>query len=175
MGAWRHAAAAGLLALGLAGCQDTASAPETALAPASAPIVKREGVSLADATVAVVSLDGAPEGASGDFREALAREFAARGIVSAAGTKARYRLRVYLSARPDDGGASLDYVIDVYDSGRTRQARLSDSFEVKGSGDAWSLMSAQAVAAVAAASADNVAGFLSNAPEAKVAQALNAQ
>jgi hypothetical protein len=172
MGAWRHAAAAGLLALGLAACQDTASSPETALAPASAPYVKREGVSLAGATVAVVSLDGAPEAAAADFRQALDRAFAARGVVSAPGAKARYRLRVYLAASADDGGATLDYVIDVYDAGRVRQSRLSDSFAVKGSGDAWSLMSSEAVGAVAAACADNVAAFLSHAPEAK-AQALS--
>jgi ABC-type glycerol-3-phosphate transport system substrate-binding protein len=164
----------GLIGLGLAACQETASAPAsdaTALAPT--PFVKREGVSIADATVAVVSLDGAPDAAAQDFRDALGRAFTARGIVVGPGNKARYRLRVYLAARPDDGGASLDYVVDVYDAARIRRARLSDAFAVKGSGDAWSLMSSEAVGAVAAACADNVAGFLSNAPEAKLAQALS--
>ena len=172
----RHGAVVAMVfGLALAGCQDTAStsAPETALAPASAPFVKREGVSLADAAVALVSLGGAPDSASRDFRDALAREFSARGIVSAPDKKARYLLRVYLSARPDDGGASLDYVVDVYDATRVRQARLGDSFAVKGAGDAWSLMSTEALGAVAAACADNVAAFLSNAPEAKPAQALS--
>ncbi len=171
----RSAVIAALFCFGLAGCQDTAStsAPETALAPAPAPFVKREGVSLADIPVAVVSLDGAPDAAGRDFRDALTREFAARGVATAAGAKARYLLRVYLSARSDDGGASLDYVVDVYDGARVRQARLGNSFAVKGSGDAWSLMSTEALGAVAAACADNVAAFLSNAPEAKPAQALS--
>lgn len=164
---------AGLVSLGVAACEDTAAppAPDTALAPA--PFVKREGVSLADATVAVVSLDGAPDAAAGDFRDALARQFSAHGVAAAEARKARYLLRVYLSASPEAGGASLDYVVDVFDRARTRQARLSDSFEVKGSGDAWSLMSAQALDAVAAACADNIAAFLSNTPEAKPAQALS--
>jgi hypothetical protein len=177
MGAWgrRSAAIAALLGLALAGCQPTTSrsAPETALAPAPAPFVMREGVSLADAPIALVSLDGAPDAAGKDFRDALAREFATRGVVTAAGAKARYLLRVYLSARPDDGGASLDYVVDVYDGARVRQARLGDSFAVKGSGDPWSLMSTEAMGAVASACADNVAAFLSNAPEAKPSRALS--
>ena len=103
------------MCLGLAACQETASAPAsdaTALAPT--PFVKRAGVSLADATVAIVSLDGAPDVAAQDFRDALARAFAARGVVVSPGNKARYRLRVYLAANTDDGGASLDYVIDIY-------------------------------------------------------------
>lgn len=174
---WRGAVVGGLLSVVLGGCQDTAttSAPETAtaLAPAAPPLVKREGVSLTDATVAVVSLDGAPDAEAQDFRDALAREFAARGVVSVDGAKARYRLRVYLAARPDAGGASLDYVVDVYDAARVRQTRLDNSFDVKGSGDAWSLMSTQALAAVASACADNVAAYLSNTPEAKPAQALS--
>jgi hypothetical protein len=169
----KGALVAGLICLGLAACQETASAPASD-ATALAPFVKRAGVSLADATVAIVSLDGAPDVAAQDFRDALARAFAARGVVVSPGNKARYRLRVYLAAHPDDGGASLDYVIDIYNPARVRQARLSDGFAVKGSGDAWSLMSSEAVGAVANACADNVAGFLSNAPEAKVAQALSA-
>jgi hypothetical protein len=172
----RAAVVAGFFCLGLAGCQDTASAPapEAAVALAPEPFVKREGVSLADATAAVASIDGAPDVATQDFRDALARQFASRGIASAPEIKARYRLRVYLSARPDDGGAALDYVVDVYDAARVRRARLGDSFTIKGSGDAWSLMSRQALDAVAAACADNVAAFLSNTPEAKPAEAMSA-
>jgi hypothetical protein len=135
--------------------------------------VKREGVSLAGATVALVTLEGAPDAAAGDFRDALARQFSAHGIVAADARKARYLLRVYLSASPEQGGASVDYVVDVFDHDRARQARLSDSFEVKGSGDAWSLMSTQALDALASACAEGVAAFLSNTPEAKPSQALS--
>ncbi len=177
MGEKRRSAVAVLVCLGLAGCQETATTANTAtaLAPETmpAPFVKREGVSLADVPVTMVSLDGAPEAAAKDFRDALTRQFSARGVVAADGSKARYLLRVYLAARPDDGGASLDYVVDVYDATHVRQARLNDSFAVKGSGDAWSLMSTQALDAVASACADNVAAFLSNTPDAKPSQALS--
>jgi hypothetical protein len=164
---------AGFLCAGLIACQDTASppAPDTALAEPS--IVKRPGVSLAEATVALVSLDGAPQAEAGDFRAALAQRFSASGIVAAEPGKARYLLRVYLAASPEQGGASLDYVVDVYDQARARQARLNDSFEVKGSGDAWSLMSTKALDAAASDCADNVAAFLSNTPEAKPSPALS--
>ena len=166
---------AGLAGL-LAACQDTAPppAPDAALAAAPAPFVKRAGVSVADATIALVSLDGAPDAEAGDFRNALGRRFSAEGIVAADARRARYLLRVYLAADPEPGGASLDYVVDVFDHGRARQARLSDSFAVKGAGDAWSLMSSEALDAAASACAENVAAFLSNAPEAAPLQALSA-
>src|SRR5580704_6890364 len=132
-------AAVALGCLGLVSCVEAASdtAPETALA--QAPIVKRDGGRLSAATVAVVLVEGAPAVASDDFRKALAQQFASREIVSAEPKKARYLLRVYLAAAPAEGGANLEYVVDVYDSRRQRAARLDDGLGVSGSGDAWSL------------------------------------
>ena len=169
MGALLRDLAVVVVLAGLSGCADTGAppAPETALSPA--PIVKREGVSLAEATVAVVSLDGAPGAASLAFNQALSKQFQARGIVSAAPGKAHYLLRAYLAARPAPEGASLDYVVDVFDARRIRLTRISDGFAVKGTGDAWSLMSDASLEAVAGQCADEVAAFLSNAPEAKPA------
>ena len=111
---------------------DAPASEATALAPA--PLVKREGVSLAEATVALVSLDAAPwTSRLHDFREALARALRARGSQRRPGNKARYRLRVYLSAAPPaDGEASLDDVFDAYIPPRGRQARLSDGLAVEG-------------------------------------------
>jgi hypothetical protein len=170
-GCFSQVVVAGLIGLGLAGCQDSAGPAASATALAPAPIVKREGVSLADATVALVSLEGAPDAAAQGFRAALARQFSARGIVSAQGRNARYKLRLYLAASAAEGGASLDYVVDVFDPGHVRLARLDDSFSIKGAGDAWSLMSDEALDSVAAACADNVAAFLSTTPDAKTSQA----
>jgi hypothetical protein len=158
-----------LVAAGLAGCADTGAPPaaETALSPA--PIVKRDGVSLAAATVALVTLEGAPQAASQAFNQALAKQFEARGIVTAAPGRAHYLLRAYLAAGAAPEGASLDYVVDVFDARRVRLARLGDGFAVKGTGDAWSLMSDASLEAVAGHCADDLAAFLSNAPEAKPA------
>jgi hypothetical protein len=161
--------------LGLASCMEAASdaAPETALA--QAPIAKRDGVSLASATVAIVSLQGAPAAASDDFRQSLGRAFTTHEIVATDVKKARYLLRVYLSATPADGGANLEYVVDVYDSHRQRAARLDDGLGVNGSGDAWSLMSSSVIESVAGKCADDIGAFLSNTPEATpvAAQALS--
>ena len=160
----------GVVALvGLAGCADTGrdAAPDTALAPA--PIVKREGVSLTEATLAVVSLAGAPDAASKAFSQALAKRFEAQGVVTATPAKAHYLLRAYLAASSAQDGASLDYVVDIFDARHVRLARLGDGYAIKGAGDAWSLMSDATLDAVAGHCADDVAAFLSNAPEARPA------
>src|ERR1700761_7887303 len=91
-------AAAALISLALGACVDAASQPSPETALAQAPIAKREGVSFAAATVAMVTLDGAPPVAADDFRQALARQFATHDVVAAEPKKARYLLRVYLSA-----------------------------------------------------------------------------
>ncbi len=166
MGACGRLGAATAVLVGLAGCAPT-DAPTSATALAPAPLVKREGVNLAAATVALVSLDGAPDAAAQDFRDALARQFATRAISAADARKARYLLRGYLSASPAEGGARLDYVVDVFDRRRVRLMRLDDAVAVQGSGDAWSQMTSPTLDAAAAKCADDVAAFLSNAPEAK--------
>ena len=81
---------------GLAACAQTDGAPASATALAPTPLVKREGVSFAAATVALVSLDGAPEATAQEFRDALARQFAAHDIAGAGAREARYLLRGYL-------------------------------------------------------------------------------
>ena len=154
---------------GLAACAQTDGAPASATALAPTPLVKREGVSFAAATVALVSLDGAPEATAQEFRDALARQFAAHDIAGAGAREARYLLRGYLSASSADGGARLEYVVDVFDRRRKRQMRLSDEVAAQGSGDAWSQMSAATLDAAAGKCADDLAAFLSNAPEAKAA------
>lgn len=152
-------------ALGLAGCADTATPPATALAPA----VRREGANLAAAPVALISMQGAPDGPSRDFQAALARELTTRGVATASPKAARYMLRGYLSARPGQGGADISYVFDVYDRVRVRAARLDASFALKGEGDAWSLMDDKAVEGLASQSADDIAAWLSHTPEASAA------
>jgi hypothetical protein len=158
-----------VLSAGVAGCAETQTPAPDATALAPSPILKREGVSIADIPVALVSLEGAPEAARGDFTEALRRQFAAHEIGEAPAKKAHYVLRGYLAATPADGGANLEYVVDVYDARRERVARLSDGVGVKGAGDAWSLMTTATLEGVAGKCADDVAAFLSNTPEAKPA------
>lgn len=160
------------IALTLGACVDAATetAPPTL---AHRPIERREGVSLAPATVAIVSVEGAPESVAASFSQDLALDAKARDIVLAEPKKAKYLVRGYLSATAVDGGASLEYVWDVFGPDKQREQRLNDVIVVKGTGDdPWAIAGEAALDSVAARSADDLAAFLSNTPEVKPVAAV---
>ena len=129
--------------------------------------VRREGVNLAPASVAIVSVEGAPDAVSAGFSQALEREARARDIVVVDPAKARYLVRGYLSADLTEDGASIEYVWDVFTADKQRAQRLTDAIEVKGSGDdPWALAGGAELTGIAARSADDLAAYLSNTPEA---------
>ena len=136
-------------------------------------VAKREGMSLSAATVALVSVDGAPASAAADFDSALVEAAKSRDIVMVDASSARYLVRGYLSAMAVEGGAQVEYVWDVFGPDKHRAFRLNDVMAIKGAGDdPWTVVTPAALASVAAKSADDLAAFLSNSPEAKpVAQA----
>jgi len=158
--------ACALAALALAGCVDDAA--DLAVRPeARAPIARRPDMSIANASVAFVSVEGAPAAIAASFNQEMARQAAARDIVTADAKKARYLVRGYLTAWPTQDGAAVEYVWDVFTRDKQRVQRVSDVLEVKGSGDdAWGIAGAAALASVAAKSADDISAFLSNTPEA---------
>ena len=163
------------VALALGACVEAAS---DAAAPALAhrQIERREGVSLAPATVAIVSVAGAPDAVAASFSQELARDARAREIVLVEPRKARYLVRGYLSATATTGGATLEYVWDVFGPDKRRAQRLNDVISVKGEGDdPWAIAGEAALNSVAAKSADDLAAFLSNTPDAKpIAAAVSA-
>jgi hypothetical protein len=164
-----RAFAAGLLLLmacaALGACNDVAANPPSA--DASPEFILREGANMAAATVAIVSLDGAPADLSARVRQSLDEAAAARRIAVVEPAKARYLVRGYLTASPIEGGAEVDVVWDVFTPDKQRAQRLSDAIAVKGSGDdAWAMLDDAALNAVAAKSADDLAAYLSNTPEA---------
>ncbi len=155
------------LALSLGGCVDATSdaAPATS---AHRQIEPREGVSLAGATVAIVSVDGAPDSLAASFSQDLQQAAKAREIVLVEPKKAKYLVRGYLSATPVADGAALEYVWDVYGPDKQREQRLNDVVTVKGTGDdAWGIAGDAALESVASRSAEDLAAFLSHMPEAK--------
>ncbi len=82
--------------------------------------------------------------------------------------RARYLVRGYLSASLLQDGAEVEYVWDVFGPDKRREFRLNDVIDVKGKADdAWSLVTPEALASVAGKSADDLAAFLSQTPEAK--------
>ncbi len=154
----------------LSGCNDVASDPPSA--DGQAQFARRDDANMGAATVAIVSVDGAPADLSAHFNQSLDEAAAARRIAVASPAKARYLVRGYLTATPVEGGAEVDLVWDVFTPDKRRAQRISDAIAVRGSGeDAWSMVNEAALDSVAAKSADDLAAYLSNTPEAAPAGA----
>ena len=159
-----------LACMGVSACNDVAANPPNA--DASAQFAMRDDANMAGATVAIVSVDGAPADVSGRFRQSLDEAAAARRIAVTSPAKARYLVRGYLTASPIEGGAEVDVVWDVFTPDKQRAQRLTDEIAVKGSGDdAWAMIDDAAASSVAAKCADDLAAYLSNTPEAAPASA----
>jgi hypothetical protein len=141
-------------------------------AEASHQFALREGANLAQASLAIVSVEGAPPAIAADFDNRLDGAARARELAVVDAAKARYLVRGYLSASPTEDGAEIEYVWDVFAADKQRVQRLSDAVEVKGAGDdPWALAGEAVLTSVAAKSADDLAAFLSNTPEAAPAAA----
>lgn len=160
---------AGVAALALAGCVETmpqmqASVP---VEGGQSRIAARPGVSPAGATVAFMNLGGAPVAIGQKFAGAMSQALGARNVSSDEAGKAHYLIRGHMSAYAVEGGTAIGYVWDIYDSKRRRLQRLEDEIVVKGgAGDAWAAVDDKALASIAGRSADEIAAFLSNTPEA---------
>ncbi len=156
----------GLCALGLAACTETVATAPPAVAPPTH-IAARPGVSPQGAPFAVASVAGAPAAFSQRFANELQAAAAARNVAIAPPETARYVARIYLTAFPVEGGAAVAIVSDLFDAQKRRQQRLEDAILVKGSSaDPWSLVDDKTLAAAAGRSAENIAAFLTNTPEA---------
>ena len=154
----------------LGGCVDVAGDPPSA--DARPEFVRRGDANMAGATLAVVSVVGAPDDLMEHFNQRLSEAAAERQIAVAAPAQARYLVRGYLTASLVEGGAAVDVVWDIFTSDKQRVQRLSNSIAIKGSGDdAWAMVNDAALDSVAAKCADDLAAFLSNTPEASPAGA----
>ncbi|UDL95919.1 hypothetical protein LGH83_06915 [Lichenihabitans sp. PAMC28606] len=122
------------------------------------------------ATVALVSLDGAPDQVAARFRQSLFGEAASREITVTDEASAHYLVRGYLSAYPGEtGGTTLSYVYDVFEAGRKqREQRIEDTIDLPvAAADPWSVVSDSVVTTLAGRSADDLAVALSGTPEAQ--------
>ena len=155
----------------LSGCNDVAANPPSA--DAQAQFVMRNDANMAGATVAIVSVDGAPADRFGALSPEPRRGGRERAeLPSPPPAKARYLVRGYVTASLIEGGAEVDIVWDVFTPDKKRAQRLSDAIAVKGSGDdAWAMIDDAALNSVAAKCADDLAAYLSNTPEAAPASA----
>ncbi len=171
-------AVAGALALVQAACTDTlpqlqANAPE---AQVQGRIAARPGVSPSGATVAFVNVSGAPDTVAARFATAMSQALGARKISPEDAGKANYLIRGHLTAVSGDGGTIIAYVWDIYGSDRRRRQRLEDEIAVKGqASDPWSLVDEKVLSSIAGRSADDIAAFLTNMPEAIAASGAGAR
>ncbi len=154
------------LAACLAGCVE--NYPDTASGPGEFKAVARgDARSPRAAAMAFASIDGAPEAVVARFKTALTTEAASRQITLADPSLARYFVRGYLDAYATDQGTAIRYVWDVYDSAKQRTQRLDDGLDIPGSiSDPWSALDDKVLGAIAARSADSIAGYLATTPEA---------
>jgi hypothetical protein len=157
----------------LAGCNETTSSlrepiKATATAPVRNPNATPHGASVA---LNLTGIENVPAAVVSRFSEALAHAADTRGVEVVDPKLAKYFVQMHLTAYPVPNGATgLAYVSDVFDAKKNRAQRLSDDIVLKGSAaDAWSLVDDKAVEAIAALSADDLAAFLSNTPEAVAA------
>ena len=135
--------------------------------------VRRPDASMAGATLAIMSVEGAPDALAQRFDQSLDAAAAQRQIAHGPPTSAKYLVRGYLSASPVEDGAAVDFVWDVFTADKQRAQRLSDAIAVRGSGDdPWAMVGAAALDSIAAKSADDLAAYLSNTPEAAPGGAL---
>lgn len=123
------------------------------------------------ATVAILSLTGAPDPVSSQFSQAFAKAAAAREITTADASTAHYLVRGYLSASAGDEGTDVTYVYDVFDANdQQRLDRLTDTLSVPAKGaDPWAQATDQVVTSLAGHSADALASMLAESPVARAA------
>ena len=151
----------------LGGCVETEDSLQTASISSSQQMPMRPGVSPSGATIAFASIEGPPPEIAASFADQLAKAAASRAIVTTDPQSANYLVRGYLTAYPVDDGTAITVVWDVFDSQKRRTRRVDDTIAVQGSAeDPWSVANAAVMASVAGKSADDLAAFLSNTPEA---------
>ncbi len=123
------------------------------------------------ATVALVSLEGAPAAVDARFRQALTGEAVNREISITDVASARYLVRAYFSAYPSEGGVTVASVFDLFDAGRkVRIQRVDDAVQVPATAaDPWGSVGEDVVASLASRSADDLAVALAGTPEAQAA------
>jgi hypothetical protein len=161
-----------LLACALGGCVETMDSLQTASIDDGQHPKVRPGVSPSGATVAIASVEGPPPALVARFTDQLAAAAVSRAIVTADPQTADYLVRGYLTAYAVPEGTAIAYVWDVFDSQKRHTQRVDDTIMLKGSAsDPWSLADDAVIASVAGKSADDLAAYLSNTPEALAAAA----
>jgi hypothetical protein len=164
----RASACLALCLLVVACNETTGSIKEPLKVQAAAPTHNRD-VSPKPASVALnlTGIDNVPPAIVSRFSAALVSAADARQIDFVEAKGAKYHVQMHLTAFNSPGGTAFAYVSDIFDARKNRAQRLSDAILMKETADdPWSVLDDKALDAVAARSADDLAAFLSNTPEA---------
>jgi hypothetical protein len=152
-------------ALALGGCIETYVAHEPDTTTKYFP-ARREGVSPQAATVAL-SVGGVPQDVETRFKNTFENEARAREItLSTSRTSAHYLINVFLNPHPVEDAKAIDFVLYVFDANKNNTQRLDDTIIVKNKADSPLTSDDIALKSVAAKSAEYLAAFLTNTPEA---------
>jgi hypothetical protein len=152
----------------LAGCvESTASPPPQAQAQAPQALARRDGVSPRGASVALASLTGVSQPVADRIKTAFAQEASDREISLADAKDADYFVRGYINASASELGTAVTVVFDIFNVAKKRMQRLEDDVFVEGAAaDPWSVVDTAAIDKLATKSAEGLAAFLTNTPEA---------
>ena len=167
------AIAMAVVTAGLSGCVEQAANLQASSDVRNQRVAARPGVSPSGASVAVASVEGAPASVAEKLSQQVLAQAASRDVTLVDAGQAKYLARMYLTAYPVEGGAAVSFVWDVFDGQKRRQQRIENAILLKGSaGDPWSLLNDQAIASVAGQSAEDLAAWLTNTPEAIAGSAI---
>lgn len=167
----RSALALALVGAALSGCVEPMPQVQVGRGDIRNAIAKGQLTSPRAATVALVSLEGAPDGVEARFRQALATQAASREIAITDAASARYLVRGYLSAYPSEHGVTVAYTYDLFDAGsKLRRERVADEVDLPAvGGDPWAALTDTALTSLVGHSADDLAVALAGTPEAQAA------
>ena len=155
----------------LAGCVESGASPPQAQTPPSQAMqapARRDGVSPRGASVALASLSGVSQPVTDRIKRAFTQEASDREITLADGKAANYLVRGYVNAYSTEAGTAVTIVFDIFNAAKQRAQRIvEDALLVQGAAaDPWSVIDTAAISNLAAKSAEDLAAFLTNTPEA---------
>ena len=153
-------------ALALTGCVEQLGDLRGQFAPVAATPVRLPVGSVRGASVALASVEGAPDAVTASFRQNFGKAAATHDIALTDMAKANYLVRGYLTAYPVEGGTEIGYVWDIFDAAKHRTQRVTDAIFIKArNDDAWALADEPLLDSLASKSADDLASFLAGTPE----------
>jgi hypothetical protein len=127
----------------------------------------KEGVNVANASVAVVALEGAPSDVEQGFVSNLKTAAAEHEVAFTEAASARYFLHIYFSAESVESKAEYAYVIEIFGRDKKRVRRLDEAIVIDASADdLWGVGADGALKKLSASAADSLYAFLTNTPEA---------